>query len=128
MVLLVEIPRTAGAASATRTTEEAEVGHRTARVVSAAEATVEEATMEQAKTVVATTVEEAIVGAVEATMGGPRLVLYVVIPRTAWATSATRAMEETEDGHRTARAVDVEETVMEEPTVEEVTMEESIMK
>jgi len=93
----------------------------------------EMAIIEQAKTVLATTVEEAIVGAVEATMeeatmGGPRLVLYVVIHRTAWATSATRAMEETEDGHRTARAVDVEETVMEEPRVEEVTMKEAIMK
>ena len=62
MVLSVVTPRTAGAASATRTTEEA---------------TVKEATIEQATTVVA------IVAAVEGTMGDPRMVLLVVVPRTA---------------------------------------------
>ena len=72
MVLSVVIPRTAGAASATRTTEEAEDGHRTAGAVSAAEATVKEATIEQATTVVE-----------EATMLDPSMVLLVVALRTA---------------------------------------------
>ena len=66
------IPRTAGAANATRTTEEAEDRHRTAGVVSAAEATVKEAAIEQATTVVQ-----------EATMSDPSMVLLVVALRTA---------------------------------------------
>ena len=72
MVLSVVTPRTAGAASATRTTEEAEDGHRTAGAVSAAEATVKEATIEQATMVVE-----------EATMLDPSMVLLVVALRTA---------------------------------------------
>ena len=72
MVLSVVIPRTAGAASATRTTEEAEDWHRIARAVSAVEATVEMATIEQATTLVE-----------EATMLDPSMVLLVVALRTA---------------------------------------------
>ena len=77
MVLSVVIPRTAGAASATRTTGDSEDGHRTAGAVSAAEATVKEATIEQATMVVA------IVAAMEGTMEDPRMVLLVVVRRTA---------------------------------------------
>ena len=129
MVLSVVIPRTAGAASATRTTEEAEDWHRIARAVSAVEATVEEAIMEKA-TLEQATMEEAIVAAVEgkmeeATIGGPRMVLS----RTAGATSATRAMEETEDGHRTAGAVSAAEATVKEATIEQATtlVEEATM-
>ena len=56
----------------------------------------------------------------------PRLVLLVVIPRTAWAANATRTTEEAEDRHRT---VGVKETTMKEPTMEEpTTMEKATME
>ena len=57
----------------------------------------------------------------EEAVGVTRMVLLVAIPRTAGVAGATRAMEDTVDGFRTARAVGVKETTMKEPTMEDPT-------